>query len=198
MKTKTLNLKNKLKDFKLCYTTDELRGELDSLTEDTQGIFSNNKRMWLHNNDKPKVISQIVEQVTKYFKISETHPRVCVHYPGDVHIKEQSINIMNRVIISSIDETPEITISGASDKINMSNWTAYMTPPMSSSIMSIEFDNSKVMTTVARKGHRAQRKVRHIENRFIIVIDYILSDVELNNVSMKLIEQMRSGSEKVR
>ena len=197
MKTKTLNLKGKLKDFKLCYTTDELREELDSLTEETQGIFSGNKRMWLHNNEKPKIISQIVEQVTKHFKISETHPRVCMYYPGDVYIKEQSLNIMNRVIISSIDETPEVTVSGASDKINMSNWTAYMTPPMSSSLMTIEFDNSKVMTTIARKGHRAQRKVRKIENRFIIVIDYILSDVELNNVSMKLIEQMRAGSKKV-
>ena len=143
------------------------------------------------------MISQIVEQVTKYFKISETQPRVCMYYPGDVHIKEQSINIMNRVVISSIDETPEITVTGASEKINMSNWTAYMTPPMSSTHMSIEFDNSNIMTTIARKGHRAQRKVRQLENRFIIVIDYVLSDVELNNVSMKLIEQMRAGSKKV-
>ena len=180
MKRTRLSIRDKLKDFKLSYDTKELRKCLESCTAEESGLSSSNKHLWLDNSSKPKVISQIVEQVTSYYKIYGT-PRVCLYYPGEVIINKQSINIANKVIISSIDENPCISVNSNSETIYLKNWTAYSFPEFSSSMLTIEFDNKKIMTTEPRKGHRQKKKIKNLDDRFIIVIDYIISSEDMQN-----------------
>ena len=191
-----LSIKNKIKDFKLCFNTEELKTELDNLNESNSGIFSNNKRAWFQNSERPKIIDLINKQIMKYFNITTSSTSiVCVHYPPTSEkmtlIKEQNPNIINRVVISSINETPTVSFGNSSEIIELNNWTGYLMPMLTSSMLNLEFNNDKIMKTQPKKGHRARKKIKKIEDRYIIIIDYILNSEDMTNLSNKLMNKLQ-------
>jgi len=191
-----LSVKNKIKDFKLCFTTEELKTELDNLDETHSGVFSKNKRAWFQESEKPKIIKLINQQVMKHFEISDDATYVvCVHYPPESEkmtlIKEQNPNIINRVVISSINETPTVSFGNSSEVIELSNWTAYLMPMLTSSMLNLEFSNDKIMKTQPKKGHRIQKKLKKLEDRYIIIIDYILNSEDMTKIADSLMNKLK-------
>ena len=51
---------------------------------------------------------------------------------------------------------------------------AYNIPYPVNSMMTIEFDNSKTLIVPARKGFRQQRMTKRVENRYVMMFDYVL------------------------
>lgn len=195
-KISKLNIKDKLKDFKMCYTITELHECLHNLEDNNSGIFSHEKRAWFKNNNKPKMIKNIDEQLKIAFNINKKAESViCIYYPStkkkNLVIKDQNKNILNRVVISSINELANLSFATSSEQIEFKNWTAYLLPDLISSFLSLEFDNNKITKTLERKGYRSKKMKKDIDNRYIIVIDYILQSNEMEKLSSNLLNTLK-------
>lgn len=192
-----LNIADKIKDFKMCYTIDEFKKSLNELTETNSGVFSNNKRAWFLKNEKPKIMKDIDSQLRIAFNINaNTKPVFCVYYPPNdksisLTIKDKNPNVLNRVVISTINEIATVSFTSAEEKINIRNWTAYYLPDITSSYLTLTFDNNKIMKTLERKGHRSKKTVKNIESRYIIVVDYLADDNEIKKMSNNLLNTLQ-------
>lgn len=176
-KVAQMNIKDKIKDFSMLYNIEEIHDCLHNLTEQNSGVFSHDKRAWFPKNERPKLIKDIESQLRTAFRVNEnTECVVCIYYPptnksNKLLIKDKNPNVLNRVIISTVNELATLEFQSASDQLYFKNFTAYALPEMTASCLSISFDNSKIIKLPARKGHRSKKITKNIDNRYIIVVD---------------------------
>ena len=84
---------------------------------------------------------------------------------------------MSRVLISTIGESPEIEFMGRkSEVLRMKANEAYNIPFPINGMSDITFDNSRTQIIPPRKGFRQQRLTKKVENRYILMFDYVFTD----------------------
>lgn len=185
MKRRGISIRNKMDTFNLSFDIKELQESINNniVSNPESSVFSHNKRAWFKDT-KPEVIEQINSQLRKRYSIGEDSKMIaCVHYPPEkdskekkLSIKENKENVMHRFIISTIQETCDVTFgSSDSETFEMRPWVSYKIPEMIGGMLSYEFKNDKNLIIPAKKGFRQVRKTKAIENRHIIVLDYLIS-----------------------
>ena len=68
------------------------------------------------------------------------------------------------------------------EKMLMKPWEAYQSPPLVGGIMDYVFENKKHMNLEARKGFRSTRRSKKIEDRYILIFDYLVSDNDISKL----------------
>lgn len=201
---KGISLKDKMDSYNLGYTTKEL---LESVEENVSSnpessIFSNGKRAWF-KDVRPKVLSQIDIELRKYFNISETNKStVCLYYPPNMDektmiIKDRNENVINRILVSTIREYPEISIGNLQGEVvTLNSWTAYKSPNMIGGMLNYSFSNSKSYVTPAKKGFRQVRKTKNVCDRYVLVFDYLINKEDLLQLGESL-KNLSTSSKKI-
>ena len=80
------------------------------------------------------------------------------------------------MVISTIHETVDVTFGTAfPETLEMKKWVAYKTPDMVGGILQYKFKNDKRLIIPPKKGFRQVRKTKKLDERYIIVFDYLIS-----------------------
>jgi hypothetical protein len=189
-KMDTLNLSFELKEF-----TESLHQNITNHPEST--VYSHGKRAWF-GEVRPEVINQIDRQLRKRYGIDDNRMIACVYYPPEksdtgkyeeksLRIKENKENVLHRFMISTIHEVCDVSFGSAqSETFDMRPWVSYKVPDMIGGMLSYEFNNDKNLVIPAKKGFRQVRKVKSIDNRHIIVLDYLISERQYEELSQML------------
>lgn len=195
---KGISLKNKMETYSLGYSTKELVESVEENIdkEPNSSVYSNGKRAWF-KEDRPKVLSQIDKELRKYFNIGDkTKSTICLYYPPstdekNMFIKDRNENVLHRVLVSTINEFPEISFGSLQGEVvSLNSWTAYKSPQMVGGMLNYIFTNSKSYTTPSKKGFRQLRKIKNISDRYVLVFDYIIGTEDL----VKLGESLKNLS----
>ena len=199
-KKQGISLKDKLETYHLSFDLEELKKSLDEDLERnaSNSVFSNGKRAWFNGN-LPAVLEQIDRQIRKRFGIKEDNKLiVVVHYPPEMNekkkplqknliIKENKPNVMSRFLISTTHEVCDVTIgSSQPDTLEFKSWMAVKTPEMIGGMLSYNFNNDRTLIIPPKKGFRQVRKTKKIESRYVIVLDYLVSKNQLEEINTLL------------
>ena len=197
-----ISVREKMDTFSLSFDTKELLESINlNITENLgSSVYSNGKRAWF-GKDKPQTLLQIDTQLRKKYNIPEDNKLICcVHYPPEknqnnkyieksLKIKENKESIFHRFIISTIHEVCYTSFQTIEpEAIEMKSWVSYKTPDMIGGMLSYEFKNEKNLCIPPKKGHRQIRKIKNLENRHVLVFDYLVSKrqyQELGNLLKK-------------
>ena len=199
-KKQGISLKDKLETYHLSFEIDELKKSIDENIEQdaSHSVFSNGKRAWFNGN-LPGVLQIIDRQIRKRFNIQENNKLIAVvHYPpildeknkpleNNLIIKENKPNVMSRFLISTSHEVCDVTIgSSQPDTLEFKSWMAVKTPEMIGGMLSYKFSNDKTLVIPAKKGFRQVRKSKKLDSRYIIVLDYLVSKNQLEEINKML------------
>ena len=94
----------------------------------------------------------------------------------NILIEKPKHKLTARIILSTIPESPEITVMGRTEKMKMKKDEAYIISEPVAHMITFDFDSSRTLIIPARKGFRQQRMTKKVENRYIMVFDYIYTD----------------------
>ena len=137
--------------------------------------------VWL--KDKPPEIETMDIYLRKKFEISVNEKMVfSLYLPPEMGEKNLIIDkakhrLSNRIVISTISESPEIIVMGKKkETMKMKQNEAYSLSYPINSMLSMNFSNSKTLIIPERKGFRQQRMRKYVENRYIMMFDYIYTD----------------------
>jgi len=196
MKRKGISVRDKMDTFNLTF---ELKELLESVSDNLinhpeSNVYSNGKRAWF-GDIKPEVINQIDRQLRKRYSIDDNKLVTCLYYPPDkddngkpmektLSIKENKENVLHRFIISTIHEVCDVTFGMANpETFDIRPWVSYKVPEMIGGMLVYEFKNDKNLIIPARKGFRQVRKTKALDNRHIIVMDYLISKKQFEELS---------------
>ena len=200
MKRRGMSIKDKIDTFNLSFDTPEFKQSLeeDLVNNTSSSVFSNGKRAWFKES-KPLVISQIDAQLRKRYSIGpENNMVACVYYPPErddsgkflektMTIKENKENVLSRFIISTCHDICEVSFGKTrSEPLELRQWVSNKIPDMIGGMLSYEFKNDKNLVIPARRGFRQVRKTKNTENRYVIVLDYIISHKQYEDLSNML------------
>ncbi len=199
MKRKGISVRDKMDTFNLTFELKELLESVsDNLINNPESnVYSNGKRAWF-GEVKPEVINQIDRQLRKRYGIDDNKLVTCLYYPPDkddngkvmektLSIKENKENVLHRFIISTIHEVCDVTFGMAnSETFDMRPWVSYKVPEMIGGMLVYEFKNDKNLIIPAKKGFRQVRKTKALDNRHIIVMDYLISKKQFEELSQLL------------
>ena len=189
MKRRGISVRDKMETFNLSFETKELLESIsDNLINNPESnVYSKGKRAWFKET-KPTIINQIDRQLRKRYEIDEQNNLVaCIHYPPEINdtgkimekrltIKENKQNVLHRFIISTVHETCDVTFGMTSpETFEMRPWNSYKVPEMVGGMLVYEFKNEKNLIIPPKKGFRQVRKSKNIKDRYVIVLDYIIS-----------------------
>tara|TARA_R110000851_G_scaffold289755_3_gene443943 strand:- start:1 stop:684 length:684 start_codon:yes stop_codon:yes gene_type:complete len=198
-KRRGISVRDKMDTFNLSF---ELKEFLESISDNIvnnpeSNVFSHGKRAWF-GDVKPEVINQIDRQLRKRYGIENNKLITCVYYPPEkddngkvieksLSIKENKENVLHRFIISTIHEVCDVTFGVTHpEKFDMRPWVSYKVPEMIGGMLSYDFKNDKNLVIPAKKGFRQVRKMKALDNRHIIVMDYMVSEKEFRELSQLL------------
>ena len=154
--------------------------DVEKLTSDTTGTLEGpeNRLVWL--KEKPKDVEILDKFLRSKHKIPfEMKSIVTIHLPskkkGTIDItKPSEKQIKLRVIISTISDNPILSLpTGAKFNLYMKPNEAYILKDMMPNFIGIQFDTQAKMTLPAKKGFRKRSIAKKLDQRHIIVIDYL-------------------------
>lgn len=194
-----LNVRDKIKSFSLSFDNQEFLEsvENDMLANPNSNVFGGERRAWLKGKF-PTVVDEIDQQLREYFNISKDNKMIfSLYYPPSkingkfetpaTVIKDQKENVFSRIVICTVSEQVEMILGKSrSEKMIMKPWEAYQSPPLIGSILDYSFENKNHMQLEARKGFRSVRKTKKIEDRHILVFDYLISQGDMEKLSEML------------
>ena len=206
---KGISIKDKLESFSLSFDLKEFQESLDKniINNPASSVFSNNKRAWF-GEVVPGVISQIDTQLRKRYSLTDNKMVACVYYPPEkdesgkvsekaLKISENRQNVLTRFIISSIHEVCDVSFGNtSSEAIEMRAWVSYKVPDMVGGMLSYHFKNDKNLNIPAKKGFRQVRKMKALDKRHILVLDYLISKNQYKELE-EMLERKTSCNEKV-
>jgi hypothetical protein len=194
IKNKQISLKHKIKSYSLSFETKEfLESVDDNITNKASSVLGKERRAWFKGSF-PTIVDEIDKQLRDFFEISEENRLIFSLYspPQKINGKYENKNtilnnikenILNRIIICTIPEQVEITIGKANgEKMTMKSWEAYQSPPLIGGMMDYIFENKNHIHTEAKKGFRSTRRTKKIENRYILVFDYLVSNKDMEKL----------------
>ena len=194
MSRRSISIKDKLDTFHLEFTTKELVDSVDDniVSHPEASVQSNGKRAWFHG-DRPKCIDQLDRQLKRRFGIKSERSVVCLYSPPEktengykeknLTINENKGDVIHRVVISTIHETVDVTFGTAfPETLEMKQWVAYKTPDMVGGVLQYRFSNDRRLIIPPKKGFRQVRKTKKLDERYIIVFDYLISKDEMKEI----------------
>jgi len=194
IKRNQISFKNKIESYALSFETKELLDSVDdNVLNETSSVLGKERRAWF-KDPLPSVVNDIDNQLREYFQINKDNRLIfsIYHPPKKIDGKYENKNtiltnskenILNRVIICTVAEQVEITMGKSSgEKILMKPWEAYQGPPFVGSIMDYIFENKNHMHLEAKKGFRSTRRSKKIEDRHILVFDYLVSNNDMEKL----------------
>jgi hypothetical protein len=206
IKRNQISLKHKIKSYSLSFETKEFLESVDeNILNQTSSVLGKERRAWF-KGPYPDVVNEIDKQLRDYFEIDEDNKLIfSLYHPpkkvdGKFETKTTKLgtskeNILNRIIICTVPEQVEITFGKAhGEKMLMKTWEAYQSPPFVGAIMDYIFENKNHMQLEAKKGFRSTRRSKKIENRHILVFDYLVSNKDMEKLG-NLISSKQSPSE---
>lgn len=199
MKRRGISVRDKMDTFNLSF---ELKEFLESISDNIvnnpeSNVFSHGKRAWF-GDVKPEVINHIDRQLRKRYNIEDNKLITCVYYPPEkddkgkvieksLSIKENKENVLHRFIISTIHEVCDVTFGMTHpETFDMRPWVSYKVPEMIGGMLTYDFKNDKNLVIPAKKGFRQVRKMKALDNRHIIVMDYMVSQKQFQELSQML------------
>jgi len=191
-----ISVKEKFKTFSLSFETKEFLDDIDDNVHNTpdSSLETDERRAWL-KEDKPALVKVIDRQLRRNFDIPEKNKMVFSLYSPpkeeggkfikpSLVIKDQNENILTRIIISTVMEQVELTIGNSEEeKMMMKPWEAYQTPPLFGGVLGYTFHNQKNIVMEARKGFRQVRRSKKVNERYLLVFDYIITKDDLDKLS---------------
>ena len=149
--------------------------DFDKMDKDG-GIETKDRLVWL--DDKPRDIEVLDKFLRSKFKLSfEQKFAYSLFLPPTC--KDKSLNLpkpnekfTHRIVISSITESPSLSMGPRSHKIQFKANEAYLLTKPFSTMIELSFDNSPRLVIPARKGFRERRITKKVDKRHIIVLDY--------------------------
>ncbi len=194
IKRNQVSLKHKIKSYSLSFETKEFLNSIDdNIVNQTNSVSGKERRAWF-KEPYPEIVGEIDKQLRDYFELEEDNRLVfsLYHPPKKVDGKYESKNttinnnkdnILSRIIICTVPEQVEITFGKANgEKMIMKPWEAYQSPPFVGAIMDYNFENKNYMHMEARKGFRSTRRSKKIEDRYILVFDYLVSNKDMEKL----------------
>ena len=191
IRQKQLKLKDKFKTFSLSFETKELLESIDDNVNNTTASVVDDKRRAWFREPYPPVVLEIDTQLRKQFNISDDNKLVFSLYTPPqlvdgkfkekiTKISNKKEDIFNRIIISTVMEQVSMGFGKSiEEKMVMKPWEAYQPPPLVGSILEYSFENKKHMHLEARKGFRSIRRSKKIEDRHILVFDYLVCEQDM-------------------
>lgn len=204
-KKNKISIKDKIDSFHLSFETPELVEDVsnDFVENPKSSIYSNGKRAWF-NEHKPKIINQIDYQLRKKFQLGDNKVVVCLYYPPEkgennkfidkkLVIKDSKPNVSSRILISTSLELSEVSFQNSEpDSIELKPWVAYKSPSVIGGMLTYTFQNNNNIVIPAKKGFRQVRKSKNINNRHILVFDYLISGDEMKKLTETMASNMLS------
>lgn len=198
IKRNQLNLRNKINSFSLSFDTDEFKKNVeDNIHSHASSVLGKERRAWF-KEPRPSIVNEIDQQLRKYFDIKEDNKLIfSMYYPPkmvdgkflnkETIIKSNKESVFNRIIICTITEQVEMTLGKAiGEKLLMSPWVAYQSPPLVGGMIDYIFKNKNHMLLEAKKGFRSTRRSKKIEDRYILMFDYLVSQNDMDVLSNML------------
>jgi len=156
--------------------------DINKIMEDRTGSIQPEPQRLVWLKDKSQHIDILDKFIRSKFEIPLSSKMVFSLYlpptgkDKSLFIKKSQHKLISRVFISTIAESPEIVIGRKTEKMKMKTNEAYNIPYPVNSMMTIDFDNSRTLIIPARKGFRQQKMTKKIENRYIMMLDYVYTD----------------------
>jgi hypothetical protein len=133
-------------------------------------------------SEKPPVIMAMDKTLRRSFKVPDNSKMVFRLYkPPEFGFKEPMITkpgkkMSQRVLISTIAESPSIVFGNKTQLFKMKQGEAYSIPYPVNNMVNIQFDDKKTLIIPARKGFRQQKRTKRVEKRYIMIFDYVYTD----------------------
>lgn len=159
----------------LYFDIDKIKGDISNSIKPEPG-----RLVWLKS--KNSHIDALDKYMREKFQIpAESRMVFSLYLPPSgkdktLFIKKSQHKLVSRVLVSTIAESPEIVIGRKTEKMKMKQNEAYNIPYPASAMMTIEFDNSRTLIIPARKGFRQLKMTKKVENRYIMMMDYVYVD----------------------
>lgn len=190
IKRKQLNAKDKFTSFSLCFETKEF---IESVEANTNVVVGKERKAWF-KKPFPSIVDEIDEQLRAAFNIGNNRLIFSLYSPPEKNngkydkketvIENSNENVMYRIIISTIQDQVELTLGkSGSEKMMLRPWEAYKTPDMLASVLTMTFENKRNMQIEAKKGFRTLQRSKKIDERYILVFDYLLSKNDLEELT---------------
>ena len=170
--------------------------DIEEFMKDKKNSFfvaNHNKRSWV-GEEKSTYIDNMDSLFRSKLKIPSNYPLyVSVYYPPESHkskpveIKSSQLNISHRILISTIPESPTLTVKTIKEIIKFKNNEGYIFPYPVTKMLNFEFNNNRTLIIPARKGFRQLKMTKNIEKRYIVQFDYIVK-TEVNDALTELRE----------
>ena len=151
--------------------------------------------VWMKN--KPQEIAILDRFIRRKFEIPIKCKMVFSLYlpptskGGNLVIEKSKHKLISRVVVSTIAESPEITVMGKKETMKLKRDEAYIIGDPVATMLTMNFDNSRTLIIPARKGFRQQRLTKRVENRYIMLFDYVYTD-EIKEAVSELTEKDES------
>lgn len=164
-----------LPSLSLYFDIDKIKGDISNSIKPEPG-----RLVWLKS--KNSHIDALDKYIREKFQIpTESRMVFSLYLPPSgkdktLFIKKSQHKLVSRVLVSTIAESPEIVIGRKTEKMKMKQNEAYNIPYPASAMMTIEFDNSRTLVIPARKGFRQMKMTKKVENRYIMMMDYVYVD----------------------
>lgn len=184
---KKLDIEKMISTSLLSYKTKEVIDDIEvyKALNPTNHIVDGERTIWLKPN-KPDIIDTIAEDIKTSFKIdSDNYVFMIYNQPKKIDGKylKESLDIINpnkkvlrRVMISTIDEIVDISISEfvqVTDKIRIKAWEAFVAAPFFSSLIDYKFNNTPGDKLEAKKGFRPTIIKKDPSKRFVLIFDFL-------------------------
>jgi len=175
MDLRNMSISSMLPSLSLYFDIDKIKGDISNSIKPEPG-----RLVWLKS--KNSHIDALDKYMREKFQIpAESRMVFSLYLPPSgkdktLFIKKSQHKLVSRVLVSTIAESPEIVIGRKTEKMKMKQNEAYNIPYPASAMMTIEFDNSRTLVIPARKGFRQMKMTKKVENRYIMMMDYVYVD----------------------
>ena len=208
VKRRGISVRDKMDTFSLSFDLKELTESISNniVNDPGSSVYSHGKRAWF-TDTKPEIINQLDRQLRKRYNITDNKLITCIHYPPEkdengkikeknLTIKENKENVLYRFIISTVHEVCDVTFGMSHpESFEMRPWVSYKVPEMIGGMLIYNFKNDKNLVIPAKKGFRQVRKLKAIDNRHIIVMDYMVSQKQFEELSQILEKKIGQDTE---
>jgi hypothetical protein len=165
------------------FPSNALYYDVDTIKGLREGSFEAEPRRLVWIKEKPASVTAMDTHIRKTFEIPSGGMMVFTLYQppekGDsnVVLKKPKQRLFSRVLVTTIAESPQVSIMNRKNEtMKMKSAEAYSVPHPVNNMVEFEFDNKRTLIVPARKGFRQQRMTKKVENRYILVFDYIYTD----------------------
>ena len=176
MDFRNLSISNMFPSSTLFYDNDQVK-------KLRKGSFEPEPRRLVWMDTKPQMIELLDKHLRKTFDIPDGGKMVFSLYEppekgdSDIVIKKPKHKMFNRIIVSTIAESPELCFMDKKrETMKLKSGEAYSIPFPVNSMTEMTFDNKRTLIIPARKGFRQQKMTKKVENRYIMLFDYIYTD----------------------